>query len=151
MARVGGTMSLAMAFAKQQKSASAFIREARKLKIGARESEMRAIYRIAQEVVSRGTTEPFQPLNRKPRYNTLPPWGTKYATGVRQNVQLVYRNNTTGELKSTYWSVHSERGITRQEAIERAIAEYSVHDQEYNSSLQSALHVSAFRLKPSGF
>lgn len=144
-------MPWALKFAKEQKSASAFIAAMRKLKIAGRDSEMRAIYRIAQEVVSRGTTEPFQPLNRKPRYNTLPPWGTKYATGVRQNVELVYRNRTTGEYKVTFWSVHSDRGITRQEAIERAIAEYSVHDQEYNSTLESTLHVSAFRLRPSGF
>jgi hypothetical protein len=144
MARVGGTMPWALKFAKEQKSARAFIREMRKLGIGARDSEMRSIYKVAQDIVARSNTEPFLPLNRKPRYNTLPTWGTKFATGVRQNVQLVYRNKTTGELTSTFWSVHSDRGITRQEAISRAIS-------EYNSELQSALHVSAFRLSPSGF
>lgn len=151
MARVGGTMPWALKFAKEQRSANAFIREMRRLGIGARDSEMRSIYRIAQEVVSRENSEPFQALNRKPRVHTLPPWGTKFATGVRQNVQLVYRNKTTGELTSTFWSVHSDKGITRQEAIDRAISEYSVHDQEYGSELQGALHVSAFRLVPSGF
>lgn len=144
-------MPWALAFAKAGKSASAFIREMRRLGLGARDSEMRKIFRIAQEVVSRAADEVFRPLSRKPRVSSLPPWATKYATGVRQNVQLIYRNKTTGELTSTYWSVHSDKGVTRQEAIDRAISEYSVHDQEYNSELQSALHVSAFRLVPSGF
>ena len=65
-----------------------------------------------------------------------------------QTVRLVYRERVTGNLRVVYHSTKSENGVTRQQAIDNAIAEYSQHSEEYQTDLIGAVHTSSIRLTP---
>lgn len=151
MARVLGLFPSALIAASQNAGAGVFYRTLRALGVAPRQSEAYALYKQAKAITSAQGHDVFEPLNENPASNVLPVWPTRSATGVRQNVQLVYRDRTTGQMSKTYFSVTSDNGVTREEAISQAISAYASNAEQYNQDLIGAVHTSAYRMSPGLF
>lgn len=151
MARVLGLFPAALLAAGQNSGAGGFYRTLRELGIAPRQSEAYALYRMAKAITSANNVDTFGALNENPATGALPEWPTRNATGIRQNVSLVYRDRTTGNISRTYYSISSELGTTREQAIAQAIAAYSDNAEAYNQDLIGAAHTSAYQLTPMGF
>jgi hypothetical protein len=132
-------------------SANEFYRTTQALGYGARRSEVLQLYRNAMTIVRSGSNEPFAPLNAVPTGNELGVWSTKKATGVVQVITLLYRENVTGKQIITKYQVHSAEGVTRQEAVNRAIAAYTGTTSSRGNTLIDATPSSAYRKTPAGF
>lgn len=148
MARILGLFPSSLAAAKGGMTANAYYRELRALGMAARRSEVLALYKISLSIVAKSPEEPFRPISEVPKPEHLVPFPTKSATGVRQNVTLVYRNRVTGSINRTYWSVTSENGITRENALATAIDTYSPHAADYGQDLIGAVHTGAYSYQP---
>lgn len=148
MARILGALPSALLAAREGMSANAFDRQLRELGLGARRSEVLALYKLAQGIVSSSPHEPFQDIRQNPAANPLPPWPTKKAEGIHQTVTLIYRDRVTGTLLQTYWGTQSERGIIREQAMATAINAYADHAEEYEQDLVGAVHVAAYQNVP---
>jgi hypothetical protein len=90
----------------------------------------------------------FRPIEQAPSGAEIGTQITRKATGIRQNVSLVYRDKTTGTIKQTFWSTVGSSPLTREEAIATAIDAYSEHAEQYNQDLIGAVHTSAYNLVP---
>lgn len=150
MARILGLFPSALIAARGGLSGNAFYRELQSLGEAARRSEVLALYKIAQSIVSRSGDEPFRDIGSAPSDEVLPEWPTRKASGLMQTVALTYRDRTTGHIQQTWWSTKTEDGISREEAIATAIDAYSEHAENYDQDLIGAVHTSAYRLTPLG-
>lgn len=148
MARILGLFPASLIAAQGGMTANAFYRELRELGIAGRRSEVLSLYRIARGVVATSPQEAFRDIGQVPQLSEMSQFPTKRATGVRQNVALVYRDKTTGALKVTYHSTTSENGVTRETAMATAINAYSDHADEYGQDLIGAVHTGAYRYVP---
>lgn len=151
MARVLGLFPAALVAARQNSGATAFYNELRSLGLAPRTSEAYALYRMAKSIVASEGTQAFEPLENNPASGNLPLWPTKSSTGVRQNISLVYRDRTTGQISRTYYSTTSATGVSREAAIGEAIQAYSDNAEAYNQDLIGAVHTSAYQLTPMDF
>lgn len=151
MARALGLFPAALIAARGNMGANAFYNELRTLGVAPRRSEALALYRTAKGVVSVEGNDVYEDPNANPASGVLRDWPTKNATGIRQNVTLVYRDRATGEFSTTKYSVVSDNGITRNEAVNEAVAAYSDQAENYDQDLISAVHTSAFQFAPFGF
>ena len=151
MARILGLFPAALIAAAQNSGAGVFYRQLRELGIAPRQSEAYALYKMAKSITESRGNDIFSELDQNPAEGSLPPWPTKNATGVRQNISLVYRDRTTGKISRTYYSVTSEEGVTRESAISSAIQAYADNAEAYNQDLIGAVHTSAYQLTPFGF
>jgi len=149
VARILGAFPAALIAVKNGWNASQLIRELRSLGEGARESEVRALYKIAQNTLSKNPDEPFGNPELVPDLSTAKPWPTVSATGVKQAVEITYRQRATGTLVTVPYQVTSENGVTRQEAIEAALNAYASKAEEYGQELVGAVHTKTFVLTPS--
>lgn len=150
MPRILGALPAALEAVNQGMSANAFDRQLRELGMGARRSEVLALYKAAAGILSRSPDEPFQDIRLNPAGNPLAPWPTAKATGIHQTVALLYRDRVTGQILQTYWGTSSELGIIREEAMATAINAYSDHAEEYNQDLIGAVHIAAYQNVPMG-
>jgi hypothetical protein len=90
--------------------------------------------------------EPSRPINQVPTRTEMRSWPTRSANGVLQTVQVFYRERVTGRIVQKYYSVKTETGVTRQEAIDRAISAYSASAEDYEQDLIGAVHTGAAAL-----
>ena len=148
MARIIGSLPLAIAAVRDGLSAAEFGRALRAAGMGARESEVRALYKIAKATVSKSPEEPFADLNSVPDLTGATPWPTVSARGVSQAVEITYRQRSTGTLITVPYQVHSEGGVTRQQAIEEAVAKYRSKAEQYDQELVGAVHTKVFNYLP---
>jgi len=148
MAKVLGLFPATLIAARNGLSQNALIRELRALGAGARDSEVRALYKIAQATLAKSPNEPFADVNLVPDLATAQPWPSISATGVKQAVEVTYRQKTTGTLITVPYQVSSENGVTRYEAIQAAINAYAGKADQYNQELVSAVHTKTFVLTP---
>lgn len=148
MPRILGAFPAALNAAAEGMSANEFDRRLRELGMGARRSEVLALYKIAVNIVIQSPNEPFRDVREVPTGEHLIPAPTKRATGIRQVVTLAYRDRTTGHISQTYWSAVSQNGITRERALATAIDAYSEHAVSYDQDLIGAVHTSAYALTP---
>lgn len=151
MARILGLWNSALKAARGGMTASQWYSALRTQGVAPRSSEAFALFRVAVKVAAGGGNETSREQSAVPRPGPGDIWPTKNATGIRQNVTLAYRNRATGVITQTYWSTISEKGVTRQEAVEAAINSYSDHADEYDQDLIMAVHSSAYRLRPDLF
>lgn len=151
MARVLGLFPAALIAAAQNSGAGVFYRTLRDLGVAGRQSEVYALYRMAKAITVNQGNDAFEDLGAIPNIGQLPSWPTRSATGIRQNVSLVYRDRTTGVISRTYYSVTSQEGVTRESAISQAITAYADNAEAYNQDLIGAVHTSAYQLTPAGF
>lgn len=124
-------------------SANEFYRTLQAEGYGARRSEVLKLYAQARTIVSQGAQEPYRNPHAIPTAGERGTWPTRGATGLRQNVTLTYRDKTTGDYKSVHWSTISRGGITRAEAVQRAIDAYSGTADAYEQEFVGAYHASA--------
>lgn len=148
MARVLGLWNSALRAARGGMNASQWYEQLRRQGIAPRSSEAYALFKIAVQVHSTAGQELTRDQTVVPRPGPNDSWPSRKARGIRQGVTLTYRNRTTGTNVVSYWSVISEKGITRQEAVQRAIAAYADHAEAYDQDLIMAVHSSAKRLVP---
>lgn len=148
MARILGLFPAALVAAKAEMGANAFYRELRSEGLAARRTEVLQLYKLATSLVARAPDEPFRDIGRIPSENELSVWPTKRATGVRQNVTLIYRDKVTGTLNRTFWSTSNAEPITREEAMAKSIDAYSSHAEDYNQDLIGAIHTGAYSYVP---
>jgi hypothetical protein len=131
--------------------ANAYYREIRAEGIAARRSEVLKLYKLALEIVTASPHEPFRDPGQVPDTDALPVWPTRKQTGIKQNVRLLYRDRTTGEILSTHWSIVTPNGVVREQAVAAAINAYAQHAEDYNQDLIHAVHASAYKLVPGIF
>lgn len=149
MARILGAFPVALIAAREGLNGSEFIRYLRESGLGARESEVRALLKTAYNTLKTNADEPFADPNAVPDISSASPWPTLTATGVKQAVELTYRQKATGTLITVPYQVSSETGVTRQEAIAKAIEAYSAKAEAYGQELVGAVHTKVFQLIPS--
>lgn len=148
MPAILGALPAALLSARGGQSANAFYRELQSLGMGARRSEVLALHKLAVGIVTRSPDEPFRDITKIPAGHEMQPWPTKKATGIMQNVTLVYRDRITGTILNTYWRNTSENGIKRETAMATAINAYSDHAESYNQDLIGAVHTSSYNMVP---
>lgn len=149
MARILGAFPAALIAARNGLSGAEFIRYLRAAGQGARESEVRALLKTAYNTLKTNPDEPFADPNAIPDFSTASPWPTVSARGVSQRVELTYRQKATGTLITVPYAVSSETGVTRQEAIAKAIEAYRGKAEQYGQELVGAVHTKTFQLIPS--
>lgn len=149
MARILGAFPAALIAARGGMSIRAFQRELRAAGMGARDTEVSALYKLAQQTLQRSGDDLFGNPDLVPDLETAKPWPTISATGVKQAVEITYRQKGTGILVTVPYQVTSENGVTRQEAIETAVNAYASQAERYNQELVGAVHTKTFRLVPS--
>lgn len=150
MAAILGVFPAALIAARGGMSANAFYRQLQSQGIGARRSEVLSLYKIATGVVATGSNEMFGNPQQIPDIGKLAPWPTKTATGVIQNITLIYRENITGAQVVTKYQVHTANGVTREEAVARAVNAYTGTTSERGHTLIEAFPTSAYRKGPIG-
>lgn len=150
MARVLGLFPAALNAAREGMSANQFYRELRDLGIAPRRSEALELYKISSNIVARSGDAVFRDPRSRPTGDDLLDWPTRKATGIRQNVTLVYRDRVTGKQLTTYYSYKSERGVRRETAMAIAIGAYASHADRYGQDLIGAVHTSSYRNVPFG-
>lgn len=150
MARItaNGVFPMALIAARGGMSAAALARQLRSLGMGARDSEVRALYRIAQETISDSPDEPFADPHSIPDLATAKPWVTVTATGVKQAVEVTYRVKATGTFVTVPYMAHSQNGVTRAEAMNAAINAYAQQAERYGQELVGAVHTKTLVLTP---
>jgi hypothetical protein len=148
VAKILGAYPAALIAARNGLSGAEFIRYLRAAGQGARESEVRALLKVAYQTLRNNPDEAFGDPNAVPDFNTASPWPTVSATGVRQAVELTYRQRATGTLITVPYQVSSEEGVTRSEAIEKAIEAYARQAETYGQDLIGAVHTKTFKLIP---
>ena len=148
MARILGLFPAALIAAQGGMSANQFYREQQELGYGARRSEVLNLFSIAKSVTTARPQEPFANPTGVPQLGPKDDWPTKNATGIRQNVTLVYRDRTTGQIKQTFYSTVNNQAISREAAVSQAIDAYSEHADSYGQDLIGAVHTSAYNLTP---
>ncbi len=150
MPAILGSFPAALKAAREGMSANAFVRELQSLGIGARRTEVLQLFRIAKDAVAKAQDEPLRPAGAKPLADEIGTWATKRATGFAQTVTLAYRDRTTGHISQTWWRTTYETPVTRQQAINEAIAAYGDAAANYDQELIGAAHTSTYRYVPVG-
>lgn len=152
MAKILGLFPQALIAARGGMSQNQFIRTMRSLGEGARDSEMRSLFRIALRTLETSPDEPFGDPNAVPDRAQASPWPTLVATGMRQAVEVTYRVRATGTLVTVPYQVSSQNGVTRQEAVDAAINAYASKAEAYGQEFVGAVHTKVFVMVPqSGF
>lgn len=148
MARVLGLFPAALTAARGGMSANKFYSQLRDLGIAPRRAEALQLFKIASNVVAKGAEEPFRNQQSVPTASEIAQWPTRVRAGIMQNVAVTFRDKTTGQLTSKPLSIKTEHGITRQEAIAKAIDMASEHSDAYNQEIVGAVHVATYELSP---
>lgn len=148
MSRLRGTFPQALIAARGGMSQNEFIRTMRSLGMGARDSEMRSLYRLALQTLKTNPDEPFADPNAVPDRAQASPWPTIVATGLKQAVEVTYRVRATGTLVTVPYQVSSQNGVTRQEAVNAAINAYASKAEAYGQEFVGAIHTKVFVMVP---
>ena len=148
MAKVLGLLPSALVAARNGQSANQFYRDLRAVGLAARRSEVLELYKFARGITSRSPDEPFRDITRAPTGAEITPWPTRKATGIRQQVTLLYRDRTTGQISQTYWATNNTNPVTRELAMAQAVSAYSAHADEYDQDLIGAVHTGSYQNSP---
>jgi hypothetical protein len=144
----GEFMGSAMRAAREGVSGNRWLRILRDSGTGIRRAVGLKLFAAARRIVAESGEEPFRDLTSVPEFNHMAPMATNGASGILQTVRLTYRERVTGNVREVFYSVKSDEGITRQSAINKAVAAYSSHSEEYETDLMGAVHTGATRLVP---
>jgi hypothetical protein len=118
--------------------------------LGMRRQDFYRLFGEARRVVAEAGQEATRPVDQVPTLAESAPIAANPTAepGVLQTVRLVYREKETNNLRTVFYSVKSDAGITRQQAINQAIDQYEAHSEEYQTTLVAAAHTSAIRIVP---
>ena len=121
-------------------SANRWLGALRESGAGMRRSVGLSLYGKARALAAEYGQEPLRDLNAVPTFSESKQWPTRDSHGVIQTVQLVYREKVTGRLITRHYNVKTPNGITRGEAIDRAIAANDANAGIYEQTLVGAFH-----------
>lgn len=121
-------------------SANKFVSALREAGMGMRRESALRLYGQAQRLISEYGQEITRPLDQVPGFDPKNQWPTREATGILQNVQLVYREAVTGRQVVRYFNVKTENGVTRAEAIARAVDAHAGPAERYRQTLIGAFY-----------
>lgn len=148
MARILSALPAALLAASRGASANQYYRGLREVGMGARRAEVLQLFKLARAVWNESGDEIFRDITTTPHGDEILPWPSRRATGLRQNVTLIYRDRTTGTISRTNWSTVTEDGIAREQAMASAIDAYSPHAESYGQDLIGAVHTGSYRYTP---
>lgn len=106
------------------------------------------IYGVARALAAEYRDEPTRPLDATPSFSESRQWPTRDSSGVLQTVKLVYRERVTNRIVQRFYNVKTPNGITRSEAISRAIAANADNAGQYEQTLIGAVHTGTAVLVP---
>jgi hypothetical protein len=100
----------------------------------------------ARQLIATHAADLSRDQNAVPSFSERANWPTNGATGVIQHVQLFYQERVTGRIVVQHYGVKSDRGVSRQEAVNIAIDAYAGAAEEYEQDLIQAFHTGASNL-----
>lgn len=88
------------------------------------------------------------PLDRRATADEVLTWTTRGARGRLDQVEVYVLDRDSGDVIPIPYSVRSQTGVTRQQAIDEALNVYTPEGEGYNQVILGAAHVGAFDLQP---
>jgi hypothetical protein len=134
--------------AAEGRSANAALSALAESGLGVRRQVGLRLYAEARRTIAEAGETPLSALSENPGLGPLTPSPTRNATGVLQTVRVVSREKVTGNIRTHFYNVKTDEGITWQEAVNRAQDAYSANSEDYPTSLVAAIPSSAIRLTP---
>jgi hypothetical protein len=98
------------------------------------------VYGEARRIAAEYQQEPTRPLDQVPTRAEGAPWEVRGEPGVLQSVRLFFRERVTGNIIEKFYNVKTAEGITRQEAIDRAMAAYVGSTSQREQTFEGAFH-----------
>ena len=151
MAKIVQNLGEALTAAAAGMNASAFERYLRSIGKGARSSEVRSLYAEVKAILRKAPDEPFRDITQVPLPSEMDPWGTKGSSQVRQNIAVIIRDRTTGNIRTEWFPVYSETGVTREQAMSAALGTFTSQNAAYNTETVGVIHGGAYQYIPRGF
>lgn len=148
MARITGLFPHALAAAKEGYSATEFYNMLKEAGEAPRSSDAYKLFGIAKSAVEKMKDEPFANQKAVPSSSELSDWPVKVGTGISQRILITYKDRATGTYVSTWYTVKSETGVTREAATATAIRAYEDKAENYGQDLIAAVHMAAYLLVP---
>jgi hypothetical protein len=115
-----------------------------------RNETFRSLYAAARQMLQQESDEATRPLNQRPQSNELTAMPTRNATGVLQRVALFVRDKGSNSVRTIFTDVKSDDGMTRGDAIQSALDDYSDNADQYDEVVLSGVHVGSYRMSPQG-
>jgi hypothetical protein len=92
-----------------------------------------------------------EPLDLAPVASEVKVWSTARAKGYIQQVEVLVREKSTGQIISVPFSVQGRTLVTRREAIRQALGVYSDDNAEkYDQQVLGAVYSGTYEARPSG-
>lgn len=136
----GGLLPFALRAVREGQSGNQFVLALRESGAGIRRQTALRLYGQAKALAAEYGAEPGRPLSAVPTFAEARQWPTRASAGVLQTVQLVYRERVTQRLVTRYFNVKTPEGVTRGEAIRRAIDANTSNAERYQQDLLGAVH-----------
>lgn len=121
--------------------ANAWLRALTEAGAGVRRQVGLRVYAQAKRLNAEYGEEITRPLNAVPVQSETAPWEVQGEGGVLQTVLLFYREAVTGRTVERFYNVKTAEGVTRQEAVNRAIDANTANATRYQQSLTGAFHI----------
>lgn len=144
----GAIIPFAIKAANAGYSANQFVTALRESGAGIRRAVALKVFAEGRALAAEYGQEPLRPLNAVPTFRESRQWPTRDSEGVLQTVQLKYRERVTDRVITRFFNVKTATGVTRQEAIDRAIAAYDPNAGPYQQVLIDAVHTGTALLVP---
>jgi hypothetical protein len=107
-----------------------------------------------RRTLSNQLDEASRPLNRRPVASEITPISTKTRSGYIQQVDVYVRNRDTGEVESRPFSWRTQVLVTRQAAVNEALAAFDTgvtgSPDRFNETVLGATYTSTLQLNPRG-
>lgn len=136
----GALLGSALAAVGEGLSAGAWLKSLQEAGTGIRRQTGLRLYGQAKTLAAEYGTEPSKSLDAAPTFAEARQWPTQGSTGILQTVQLIYREAVTQRLVTRFYNVKTPEGITRGEAINRAIEANADNAVRYQQTLLGAAH-----------
>lgn len=105
----------------------------------------------ARAAIAGREAEAGAPLNRRPTADEVNDWVTPRSRGYIQQVEVAVRDRDTGQVIMLPYSVRGTGLLTRQEAIDEALAHYTPEGTDGERQvILGALSVGTYRMIPGG-
>lgn len=136
----GGLIGHALRAIGEGQSANAWMRTLTESGAGVRRQVGLRVYGQARAIAAEYGQEATRPLDRVPTAAESRQWPTRESDGILQTVQLFYRERVTGNIVQRFYNVKTAEGITRQQAIDQAVAANTGNAGRYEQVLVGAVH-----------
>jgi hypothetical protein len=136
----GAVIPFAIKAANAGWSANQFVTALREAGAGMRRTVALKTFAQGRALAAEYGEEPTRALNAVPTFRESRQWPTRDSTGVLQTVKLIYREAVTDRVVTRFFNVKTPEGITRQEAIDRAISANADNEAQYQQTLIGAVH-----------